>query len=988
MKFNAYHKDLNTLHVGCEAPRAYFIPYQNEETALNGCRNKSAYYTDLCGEWNFRFYNSFEDLEEDFLEIGFDNSIDVPKCWQTEVGKGYDAPLYSNLFYAFPLDPPFVPDENPCGLYNRKFSVDKKEGKKYFINFEGVSSCFYLFVNGKFSAYSQVSHNTSEIDITDYIVSGENKIDVLVVKWCDGSYLEDQDMYRLSGIFREVYILERNEKYLKDIYIKPVLSDDLKKATVTSEVVADCEVSFKLIAPDGSVVMQGKGAEFELDNPILWSSEKPMLYKLVLDCGGEIIPFNLGFKRLEFRGNVAYINNQPVKLFGVNRHDSNPDTGYYCDYEFMLRDIKIIKQGNCNCVRTSHYPNDPRFLDLCDEYGLMVVDEADIETHGMGFEYRDTWDWMRWSKLSIDDEWEPAYVDRAQRLFERDKNHASIIMWSLGNESGCGKNHRAMRNYIKSRCPEAVIHYENAHLEFKAVPVGENYSDISDVESRMYAELDYTEKYATNKNSKKPFYFCEFSCSMSTGNIHAHCDLFRKYPAVWGGCFWELTDHSVKDINGGFRYGGDFGDYPHNSVCCIDGVLFPDRKPRPGFYDMKRAYQEFEVDYANGEISVFNRRYFESLNDMYILWKLEVNGKTVLNGRIDDTDIAPQSTKMYKLFDSVEDNERCYLTFTFHYKEANAFADADYETGFEQFDLSAEIEKTVETKAPEYSEDARYITVKAGDVEYKFDKPYGRIASASIGGRELLAEPVKIETWAAHGYNQLGDAADRRSAEIHNAIQKTYSTEVKACDEKLEIVCAISLGGPAVVPIIKGTLVYSFYADGKAEIAFSGELRQLLKEMDMRLPRFGFCFALKDGCDNMTYFGKGPVESYCDRHKGTRFGMFETTATDNFVHYIRPIENGSHFATNYGKVSDNNGCGVEFAPVKPDAFCFNATHFTPKMLENSNHDDELVAGDTTYVYLDYKIDSRSGRGIYETLEPERKWDFEPIEFAVEFKPVK
>ena len=973
MNIKAYHKDLNSLHIGCEKPRAYFIPYQNEECALAGLRNKSEYYTDLCGEWNFRYYKSFEDLEDDFLALGFNDKLTVPMCWQNALGKGYDVPLYSNLFYAFPLDPPFVPVENPCGLYNRKINVAKKDGKKYFINFEGVASCFYLFINGKFAAYSQVSHNTSEIDITDLIINGENVVDVLVVKWCDGSYLEDQDMYRLAGIFREVYILERNEKYLKDIYIKPVVSQDLKTATVISEIVADCDVEFKLLSPDGNVIQQGSGAEFTVENPILWTSEKPVLYTLILNCGGEIIPFKVGFKRLEFRGNVAYINNQPVKLFGVNRHDSNPDTGFYCDYDLMLKDVKIIKQGNCNCVRTSHYPNDPRFLELCDEYGLMVVDEADIETHGMGFEYRDTWDWFRWSKLSTDDEWEAAYVDRAERLFERDKNHACVIMWSLGNESGCGKNHRAMRNYIKSRCPEAIVHYENAHLEFKAVPVGENFSDISDVE-----------KYATNVSSKKPFYFCEFCCSMSTGNIHAHCDLFRKYPAIWGGCFWELTDHAVRTENG-FRYGGDFGDYPHNSVCCIDGVLFPDRTFRPGFFDMKRGYQEFEADYANGEISVFNRRYFESLNDMYILWKLEVNGKAVLEGRIDDTEIAPQSTKVYKLFDSVDDNEHCYLTLTFHYKEANAFADADYETGFEQFDLSAEIEAGAHsTNAPAYTETSRYINISAGNTEYVFDKPYGRIISAKVDGEEILAEPVGVETWAAHGYNQLGTADDRRSAEIHNAIQKTYSTDVKADESKLSVKCKISLGGPAVVPIINGTLTYNFYSDGKAEIAFNGEFRQLLKEMEMRLPRFGFRFAFKNGFEDMTYFGKGPIETYCDRHRGARFGMFETTVNDNFVHYIRPIENGSHFETSYGKVSNGKNV-VEFAPVNPESFCFNATHFTPKMLETAKHDDELVAGDTTYVYLDYKIDSRSGRGIYETLEPERKWDFEPFSFAVEFK---
>ena len=988
MNIPSYHKDLNSLHIGCEKPRAYFIPYHSEDAALNGKRENSEFFFSLCGEWNFRFYNSFEDIGDDFLNESFSDNISVPCCWQTVLGKGYDVPLYSNLFYPFPLDPPYVPEENPAGHYNRKFTLSKKEGKRYFINFEGVSSCFYLFVNGVFAAYSQVSHNTTEVDITDKLINGENTFDVVVVKWCDGSYLEDQDMFRLSGIFREVYILERSEKHLKDIFVKPVLSADYKTACVISEVTADCEIGYKLLSPEGEVISQGSGVEFTVENPVLWSSEKPVLYTLLLDCDGEIIPMKIGFKHIEFRGNVAYVNAQPVKLFGINRHDSNPENGYYCDCDFMIRDIQIIKQGNCNCVRTSHYPNDPRFLELCDEYGLMVVDEADIETHGMGFEYRDTWDWMRWSKLSTDDEWEAAYVDRAERLFERDKNHACVIMWSLGNESGSGKNHRAMRSYIKSRCPEAIVHYENSHLEFKAVPVGENFSDISDVESRMYAELDYTEKYAQNKSSKKPFYFCEFCCSMTTGNIHAHCDLFRKYPAIWGGCFWELTDHAVK-TDKGYRYGGDFGDYPHNSVCCIDGVIFPDRTLRPGFYDMKRAYQEFEIDYANGEISVFNRRYFESLSDMYLLWKVEVNGKTVLEGRIDDTDIAPQTAEIYKLFDFVDDNELCYLTVTAHYKESNKWAEADYETGFEQFDLSAEItaesEKTV---APDYEETSRYITVKAGNTEYKFDKPYGRIISAKLNGTELLAEPIKIETWAAHGYNQLGTADDRRSAEMHNAVQKTYSTEIKADDSKFLIECRISLGGPAVVPIINGTLTYTFLADGRVEIGFNGELRQLLKEMDMRLPRFGFCFALKNGFENMSYFGKGPVESYSDRHKSMRFGLFETTVNDNFVHYVRPIENGSHFATAYGKVTDANGVCTAFRPTKTDSFCFNATHFTPKMLENAKHDDELVPSEVTYVYTDYKIDVRGGRGLYEELEPERKWDFEPIDFGVEFRPFK
>ncbi len=990
MKIKAYHKDLNSLHIGCEKPRAYFIPYHSEEAALKGGRDNSEFLTNLCGEWNFNYYNSFEDIADDFLKAEFKNKIIVPKCWQTDLGMGYDVPLYSNLFYPFPLDPPHVPDENPAGHYNRRFSLSKKSSKKYFINFEGVSSCFYLYVNGEFAAYSQVSHCTSEIDITDKLFDGENTIDVVVVKWCDGSYLEDQDYFRLSGIFREVYILEREAAYIKDIYIKTELSESLDNASISADITLDGEekIAYKLLSPCGKTAAEGEGEiSVSLDAPVLWNSENPKLYTLIVYCGGEIIPFKIGFKRIDFRGNVAYINNQPVKLFGINRHDSNPETGYYCDTEHMLRDICIIKQGNCNTVRTSHYPNDPRFLELCDEYGLMVVDEADIETHGMGFEYRDTWDWMRWSKLSIDDEWEPAYVDRAQRLFERDKNHACVIMWSLGNESGCGKNHRAMGKYIKSRAPKAIVHYENAHLEFKAVPVGENYSDISDVESRMYAGLEYTQEYCENKNSKKPFYFCEFSCSMTTGDIHAHCDMFRKYPAIWGGCYWELTDHAVKVGENAFRYGGDFGDYPNNTICCIDGIVFPDRKLRPGFYNMKKAYQPYTAEYENGKVTVKNYRCFEALSDMYINWSVEVNGESVMSGRIDDTDIAPQCTKEYILFDKAPSSDCCYLNLTFRQKEASNWADADFETGFIQFDLSSEEEKAaVKAALPAVTEDDRYVKIESGNVCYTFDKPYGRISSILCGGREMLSKPVHIELWKAHGYNQLGTAEDRRSAAIQAAVQKTYSATVTADTDCVKITCSVSIGGPAVVPVLNGELTYKFYGDGSAVMGFNGEFRQLLADMNMHLPRFGFAFALSGGYENMEYFGKGPHEAYADRHLACYYGKFNATVSENFVPYIRPIENGAHFGSKYGIVKNENGDGMIFAPASENAFFFNATHFTPQMLEETKHNDELVPLDDTMVYVDYRFDIRGGHGYYDKVEPERKWGFEPFEFSAAFKP--
>ena len=360
----------------------------------------------------------------------------VPSSWQNCTEKGYDAPQYLNSNYPYPLDMPHIPDENPCALYSKDVIIPGNfEGKKIYINFEGVDSCFYLFVNDKFAAYSQVSHCTSEINISEYLKKGKNKIDVLVVKWCDGSYLEDQDYFRLSGIFREVYLLARQENHLKDIYVRQDVAEDLKTAVIKFE--ADKCVNFSLLSPDGKEILSGNtDEEIAIENPVLWNAENPQLYTLVLEDECEFIPVKLGLKRLEIKGAIMYLNNEKVKLYGINRHDTHPVLGHATPVDHMKEDLYILKRASCNCIRTSHYPNDPRFLEYCDEMGFMVIDEADIETHGMGFEYRNDWDWMRWSMLSTVDEWEEAYVDRAKRLFERDKNHGCVVMWSLGNEAG------------------------------------------------------------------------------------------------------------------------------------------------------------------------------------------------------------------------------------------------------------------------------------------------------------------------------------------------------------------------------------------------------------------------------------------------------------------------------------------------------------------------------------------------------------------------
>ncbi len=985
MEFKSYHKGLENLHVGCEEPRAYFIPYETKEKALAGERNLSQNFINLCGEWNFRFYKSFEDLEDDFLNLPFNETIKVPSSWQVYTERDYDKPQYLNQDYPYPLDPPHVPDENPCALYETEVELTEDYlAEKVYINFEGVDSCFYLFVNGEFCAYSQVSHCVSEIDLTGKLFVGKNKIQALVVKWCDGSYLEDQDYFRFSGIFREVYLLKRAENHIKDVYIKTNVREDLQFATIKIE--TEKNVNFTLISPDGKEFKGSTEGTVILEKPVLWNAEKPQLYKLILEDECEFIPFKIGLKRLEIKGAVMYLNNEKVKLYGINRHDSHPSLGHATPVEHMKEDLYILKRASCNTIRTSHYPNDPRFLEYCDEMGFYVIDEADLETHGMGLKYGRDWDWMRWSWLSTADEWEASYVDRAKRLFERDKNHGCVVMWSLGNESGCGKNHRAMRKYIKSRAPESIVHYENSHLEFTAVPEGEDFKDISDVESRMYAGLEYVKNYLEQENVPKPFYYCEYVCSMTTGDIHAHVDLMEKHDELCGMCIWEMTDHAVevkgKNKEIGFRYGGDFGGYPNDILGCIDGLVFPDRTLRPGYFEMKKAYEPFKITYENGKAKIFNKRFFTTLDDVYFVWNIVKNGKIIKTGEILDTDIAPRNEKEFCLFDECEFDEITTLDFFCKMKEKTYWCEKDYELGFTQFVLNFERkEKSVSGTAPAVEDGRRFVKISTDKAVYTFDKSYGKLASIVSDGKEMLAEGDKIQIWKAHPYNQEGTAKDRRVDSMHKASQKTYSSVITVTDSSVVINVSFSLSGAFVLPYIRGEKKYEFTSDGKVKISIDAT-----KSEDAKiLPRFGIEFKLAEGMENMEYFGYGPGEAYPDRHKACYKGHFTSKVSDNFVPYIRPTENSAHFESIFGAVTNDDGKGLIFVADKD--FSFNAMHFTSEMLDETLHDDELEALKETVVNLDLRHDIFGNRDDYfKQFEPERIWDDTKLIFAFTVSP--
>ena len=1003
MKIPAYHKDLKTLHVGTLEPRAYFIPYDSLEDALSGDRNNSYYLTNLCGEWRFKYFDTYEDVSDGLFCENYNtdclDEVEVPGNFQLYKIGEYDKPLYSNLMYPFPTDPPFVPEDNPCGVYFKDvFVSDEMLLRDNIITFEGVASCFYLYVNGEFVGYSQVSHCTSEFDISRFLKPGKNRITVLNVKWCDGSYLEDQDFFRLSGIFREVYILSRNKIRANDIEIKQEISDDLTlaKLKINCKLSKKCTVLFGLATPSGDLLKQGESEngsfEIKIENPLLWNDETPYLYTLFVTVEDEIIPFKVALRKVFIKDKKLFINNRAVKLRGINRHDSSAESGYAVTLFEMKRDLLSLKSANVNAIRTSHYPNDPRFYELAEALGFYFIDEADIETHGMGYNNEGDWDWTRWSLLSEIPEWREAYVDRAARLYERDKNHGAVIMWSLGNESGCGKNHRAMREYIKSRDKNALVHYENSHLEFKAVPEGEDFSDISDVESRMYAGTEYIEGYLKNDKYTKPFYMCEYVCSMSTGDVYDFWRLVDKYDSFCGGCIWEFCDHAVNvpDENGKPRYyyGGDFGDFPNNTICCIDGLVFPDRTPRPGYYDMKKVYEPFRGSYKDGVLTVKSVRYFTSLSDLSLKWALSEKGKILAEGKVEELDIEPLSKKSYTLFSEKEfaftgDN---FLTVSICQRKDTLWQKAGYEVGFLQFEIesNAELPKnSAEKHSLTCDNGERFTAIKCGDIEYIFDNPYGRIASIKKDGVELLDAPFEFDIFHAPTYNG-GSKNAWFDNHFDHAKQKTYKTDITANDESAIINVSFAVGGPSNPPVLKGTVIYTFLNNGSFKIEASGNIRENLP----LLPRLGIKLTLKEENEEIRYFGLGGTgETYPDRYEAARYGVFETTVTDNFIHYIRPQENGSHYKTRELEIGKKGSVGLFVTPYNMKDFSFNASHISTRALTETKHDFELVNEHKTYLNLDWRFNAISESTERDTPENKRLLKDKTFSFGFVIKPV-
>ncbi len=982
------HEDPHKLHVGCEAPRAYFVPFESDEVAARDNRGESAFFTSLCGEWDFRYYPSVHAVEDfrlpDFSRAGFDKMA-VPRSWQTVLGRGYDVPNYTNQRYPFPFDPPFLPDDIPCGLYMREVFVASEllDTKRLYLSFEGVDSCFYLFVNGKFAAYSQVSHMTSEIDVTDYLHAGENTLAVLVLKWCDGSYIEDQDKFRLSGIFREVYLLARDPVHVTDLDVRTDLNSFYTeaKARITAKVNGTATVTYRLASPKGEVLDQGlceitdEGTfSVQVHHPALWSDETPTLYRLFVTCGNEHICLFVGFRDVRIINRTVLINGKKVKARGVNRHDSHPHLGYATPMDHMIADLVLLKKHNVNMIRASHYPNDPRFLSLCDRYGFYMVDETDYETHGCKHI-------KNWDRFTDSEDWREAYLDRVTRMYERDKNHACVILWSLGNESGIGQNQVAGADYLRGRDPRNLVHCEDVNrrqrdgypdLDIPTVTAtAELNSPVVDVDSRMYLGLDRIEPQYGIPGLKNPFFLCEYSHAMGNGpgDLAEYWELIYKHDWFFGGCVWEMLDHAVATgdspyADPRFLYGGDFGDAPNDGNFCVDGLVSPDRVPHTGMLEYKEVIKPVRITFEDGKLRIENLRCFTDLSDLDFYWTLCKNGEPVQKGRILAPLIAPGVMRPYVLpaFDLCE-NAWYDLTVSVKYNTDTPFCEAGYEMGFVQFPIADKrVEETLLAAIPEsapiaYDADDRCITVTTASTVYTLDRTRGLLTSIKDNGKELLCSPITPTIWRAPTDNDRKLRLDWQQERFDEAVTKCYACEVEHADGKqLRVRADISLGGKVYDPVLRGTLTYTFLARGGVVLDFDVTVRPLrMTEQNVfeTLPRFGVEFKMPAGTEQLRFFGRGPGAAYADLRHSSRQGEFACRVHDHFEHYVRPQENMAHAGTKWVAVSGLEGHGLAAVMTDRD-FSFNCSHYTARQLTDTAHDFELAPLAETVVNIDYR----------------------------------
>ena len=1005
-----FYEDLNVMHDKTMPARAYYIPASVRMDDLVEHRESSDRFQMLSGEWKFQYYNSIYDVKESFYEKGYDVSgfdhVTVPGVWQMD---GYDTHQYTNIRYPFPFDPPYVPQDIPCGAYVHNFEYNReKKASKAFLNFEGVDSCFYVWVNGVYAGYSQVSHATSEFDVTDLLNEGENTLAVLVLKWCDGSYLEDQDKFRMSGIFRDVYLLKRPEKTIRDYHITTDVEKD--RVTVKLDMYFSEPVETKVTIEDkyGAVVARGEAAEdgvLELTvlNPVLWNAENPYLYQIILTMPDEVIVDRIGFRTIEIRDKVVYFNGEKIKFRGVNRHDSDPETGFVIDVRQIKKDLMLMKQHNFNAIRSSHYPNAPYFYQMCDEYGFMVIDEADIEAHGPFMLYRkedtDQNRFRRWNeKIADDPAWEKAIVDRVRLMVQRDKNRPCIVMWSMGNESAYGCNFEKALAWTKNFDPDRITQYESAR--YRNYDITYDYDNL-DLYSRMYPSLQEIEDYLKNDGSK-PFLLVEYCHSMGNGpgDFEDYFQMIHKDDRMCGGFVWEWCDHAIAHgtaENGKTRYyyGGDHGEAIHDGNFCMDGLVYPDRTPHTGLLEYKNVYRPVRVvsyDWKNGQIVLHNYMDFDDLNNYVdIFYEMTQDGITVEKGKLANVVAAPHSDAMVELKLQVPSTGKVYLKLIYRLKKQMPLLKPGHELGFDEIKLANEddrnrqavkwLEQEKEVGAIDVKENERQVVLQANDFTYVFDKRTGLFEDMQFAGRSYIDHPMELNIWRAPTDNDMYIKKEWKKAHYDAAYTRAYRIEVLQNKHGVFIMEHVAVVADTVQKILDVEMTWKINEDGKIEAVI-----EAVKDKEFpELPRFGIRMFLNKKMNEVTYFGMGPQESYRDKHQASCHGLFRSKVAQMHEDYIRPQENGSHYDCDYVEITSGQ---YGIAAVSNDSFSFNVSVYTQEELERASHNYELEESDSTVFCMDYAMNGIGSNSCgpdvldkYRFAEEAFRFQFELIPFV-------
>ncbi len=991
MRVEKHYENLKVLHENVMPDRAYYVPASKRMDDLDINRGHSDRFQLLNGAWSFRYYNNVREVKEAFFDdtdLSVYNSIPVPGVWQMY---GYDRHQYTNTLYPFPVDPPYVPADNPCGTYIHLFTYERdKDAPRVFLNFEGVDSCFYLWLNGIYIGYSQVSHSTSEFDVTGQIHQGENRLAVLVMKWCDGSYMEDQDKFRMTGIFRDVYLLKRPEQGIYDYFAETRIREEEACITVRTQYMdkmAGGRVSVfdhegGMVCSEEFTQCKDKGqwqgiAEVHIANPHLWSSEHPYLYTVVYECGEETITDRIGIREVKAENGMILINGKPVKFRGVNRHDSDPVTGSVISIEQMIKDMRLMKAHNFNAIRTSHYPNAPQFYELCDKYGFYVIDEADNESHGIADMYLEDKSWenrsIRWNRMIADNpEFTEATLDRTRRCVQRDKNRPCVVIWSMGNESAYGCTFEEALRWTKEFDPLRLTHYESSiytgkHREY----------DLSclDIYSRMYRSLEEIDEYFASDNDR-PYILCEYSHAMGNGpgDFEDYFRYMEKYEGFCGAFVWEWCDHAVYDgmeENGKPRYlyGGDFGEYPHAGNFCVDGLVYPDRTPHTGLLEYKNVHRPARMiryDSDSGKAVFRNYLDFTDLKDYICIgYEFDCDGEVLASGRIPQDvmpAILPGEEGAVYIGQAVTGKGCSYLRISYYLACKTELLEKGLLLGTEEVRLTEERTKEAarllkgcpgeqwenekEMRAASVEEDGSYLRITTEKFCFVFDTEKGMFCEITDGNVRFLEQPMELNIWRAPVDNDRNIRKQWEAAGYDRALTRVYDTAWKMEGDHTSIQVSMGILAVAVQKIAHVDIVWNVYSDGRLESIMNVEKNKELPE----LPRFGLRLFLPASMNQVEYYGIGPWESYRDKHQAGSHSRYIQSVEKMHEDYIKPQENGSHYDCDYVTVRDGE-TGISAVGKYP--ISFNASVYTQEELARKAHNYELEPCGNTVLCLDY-----------------------------------